>query len=139
MGAELTCRAAIATPPWALRKLVWTVTLTFDRPPSVNQLFKNVAGRGRAKTAAYSNWIAAAGMEIMVQRPGAVLGHYHLSIAAERSNKLADLDNIHKATSDILKTMGVIQEDRLCASYDARWAGKGTRITVRITSTGEPL
>jgi Holliday junction resolvase RusA-like endonuclease len=119
---------------WETRRPVDTVTLVFDRPPSVNALFRNAAGIGRVKSRAYKEWIATAFVQITAQRPGCVRGSYHLAIVAERSNARADLDNIIKATADILKAYGVIQDDIFCDSFEAAWRGRGTSMSVRVTS-----
>lgn len=125
----------VARPkPWEALKAVDTVTLTFERPPSVNALYRNVPGVGRAKTLAAKTWAKTAELQIMTQRPGGVRGRYHMTIIAERSSELADLDNIIKATGDLLKACGVIQDDRLCESLEASWRGRGTSLSVRVTS-----
>ena len=38
-------------------------------PPSVNQLFANVAGKGRVRTGRYRAWAQVAGWQIKTQRP----------------------------------------------------------------------
>lgn len=88
-----------------------TVALNLPRPPSVNQLFANIPGKGRVKTAAYRAWIAAAGWMIKAQRPQPIRGKYNLLILVGPTR--ADLGNCEKAVSDLLQALGVIENDRL--------------------------
>lgn len=112
--------------PWELLSEGHSVQLTLTRPPSANRLFKNIPGRGRARTAEYDAWIELNLFKIKNQKPKCVRGTYHLAISCQRSNKRADLDNILKATNDILKKAGVIQEDNLCESLEAAWTYAGS-------------
>lgn len=85
-------------------------------PPSVNTLYRNVAGRGRVKTKAYRAWIKAAqwivhtGIE-KVEGPVAVelaftRGRYGMSLASDVSNRI-------KAAEDLLVTLNKIDGDTI--------------------------
>lgn len=89
-----------------------TVALNLPRPPSVNNLFVNVPGKGRIKSADYRNWIATAGWMLKAQRPASIKGGYRVLILVGPTR--ADLGNCEKALSDLLQTHGVIENDRLC-------------------------
>jgi Holliday junction resolvase RusA-like endonuclease len=131
------CRNPDKAKPWEARRAVETVTLTFDRPPGVNGLFRNLSGVGRVKTTEYKHWVALASQLIALAKPGCVRGPFHMSLTSERDTRGADLDGISKATLDILATMGVIQNDNLEQSRDQQWRGRGSMMRVRITSTRE--
>ena len=130
-------RAQKIPRPWEARKPVKTVTLTFDRPPGVNGLYRNLAGVGRVKSTSYKQWITIAMQLIGLARPGCVRGPFHLSISSERVTRASDLDGILKATLDALAKAGVIQNDNLLQSMDAAWRGRGPMMCVRVTATKE--
>jgi len=79
------------------------------QPPSTNNLFRNVLGKGRVRTKAYKAWIEAAGWEIKIQRVVPVSGRVRMLI--EGVTRI-DLDNI-KAIPDLTKKLGYIEDDRL--------------------------
>lgn len=83
-----------------------TLTLSLA-PPSVNSLFAN-ARKGRRKTLAYSNWLAASSAELRRQDSWHVPGRVRITI---RSNAGSDIDNRNKATLDCLVSLGRIQDD----------------------------
>lgn len=90
-------------------------------PPSANQLFANVAGRGRIKTKRYMTWLNAARWEIQAAKPKMVEGPVWVSIAIERTSKLSDLDNRVKPTIDALQGL-VIKNDRQVIRLFVEWA-----------------
>lgn len=106
-------------------------TLTIPAPPSVNKLFKTLRGGGRAKTRDYKNWLAECGWLIREQMalegcdrvPGRVL----VVITVERTNLLADCDNLTKATLDLLVAQKVIDDDRFVTATAIAWGPMGNR------------
>ncbi len=98
-------------------------TLNIPWPPTANNLFTNVAGKGRVKSQAYRQWLNAAGLTVRMQRPVPILGRYRLTLIATRpDNRRRDLDNLLKATQDLLKVMGVIEDDHLAQEIRIGWS-----------------
>ncbi|MDG2570618.1 hypothetical protein P7L87_23955 [Vibrio parahaemolyticus] len=87
------------------------VSIDLPRPPSVNNLFRNVPGKGRVKTSDYRSWLQQAGWLIKAQRPGKVEGEYKLLVLIGPTK--ADIGNLEKALSDLLQAHGVIENERL--------------------------
>jgi len=102
------------------------ISLVLPYPPSVNQLYRNVAGRGRVKTDRYKTWLRAAGNELLATPPGdraPIIGPYILNVLAGRPDKRRrDLDNLLKATSDLLVKHGLIDGDHLAVSVTVAWS-----------------
>ena len=84
--------------------------LTLPTPPSTNNLFVNVKGRGRVKTDRYRSWLRAAGNELRAQKPRKVAGPVAVSIEVG-PDKRRDLDNYSKAVLDLLVMCGAIDDD----------------------------
>lgn len=98
-----------------------SITLPF--PPTLNNLFLNVRGRGRVASKAYKAWQNAAGWELRAQRPQPIKGRYRLTVTLTAPDRRArDADNYIKAPSDLLKAMGVIEDDSLAKSVTAEWS-----------------
>lgn len=89
-----------------------TVAINLPRPPSVNEMFRNVPKVGRVKTAAYKNWISTASWLLHAQRPNPIQGKYRLLVLVGPTR--ADIDNLAKAVNDLLQSQGVVENDRLC-------------------------
>lgn len=108
-------------------------TFYLPRSPSLNNLFVNKVGGGRALSKRYGRWRHEAEQLIMLQRePGLppIGGRYVLELTCERQ-KNTDLDGKIKAPSDVLVAMNVIADDSLCEEIRVRWgAVKGCVVTV---------
>ena len=107
--------------------------MVFDLPlpPSVNNLFRNVAGTGRVKTKAYKTWLAEAKTLVMAQRIGQqkIPAAYELAVVVSRSKH--DLDNFLKAIGDMLTEMAIVVDDSLAQRIVIeRGDVKGCRVTV---------
>lgn len=114
------------------------VTLTLPFPPSTNNLFVNVRGKGRVKSARYAQWCTEAGWEARRQRAGKVEGPYALYITACRPDaRRRDLGNLEKPISDALKTAGIIEDDSLCQKLQMNWGSAGKTVFVSVISTKE--
>ncbi len=91
------------------------------KPPSINEMFRNVPGRGRAKTQRYREWCAAAGWD--ANGVGQCMGPFKLVliISTEKRRANADLDNRIKPVLDLLVTHKVVEDDRHCEAIHAQW------------------
>lgn len=100
-------------------------TLTLPYPPSANRIWRNVNGK-TIKSEEYRKWLALAGALAMSQRPKAVRGVYRLTVIATRpDNRRRDLDNLLKPVSDLLKAIGVIEDDHLAHEIRIGWSDEG--------------
>lgn len=105
-------------------------------PPSANRLWRR-SGKTIHKSASYVAWLHDAGWIAKSQRPGSVRGAYKISVHAVRPDKRRrDLDNLAKPISDLLTTIGVIDDDCHCEMLSMRWVTAGEGITVRIEPAG---
>jgi len=65
-------------------------------------------------------------------------GEYAIHIRALRSNKRRDLDNILKATSDLLVGLKIVEDDSQCLALAAEWANQSNApMTVTLIAMGE--
>lgn len=98
------------------------MTYRLPMPPSVNALYRNVPGRGRAKTKAYGKWLHAAGMaliqQVRVKRRGPV--HIDISLPIDKRGR-RDCDNHAKAVIDLLVAHQLIDDDRHVDSLFIAW------------------
>lgn len=114
------------------------VSLEIPAPPSVNEMFRNVRGKGRVKTSAYLDWRGHAGWVLRSQRPERVPGRIVVLISVERMSNCADIDNRVKAIFDLLVSHGVIDDDRNVVGFAAAWApaaNKMARVLVMPAAT----
>lgn len=87
--------------------------LSLPIPPSDNNLFFNLPGRGRAKSKHYRDWLKQAKQWALMQKPwGAVSGPYRLAISIPKVS--GDVPNRGKAVTDFLVGLGVTPDDRHC-------------------------
>lgn len=101
-------------------------------PPSANNLFVNVRGRGRVKSKSYRAWIDLAGWHLARNRPTKWTGDVAISIEAGPRNRRRDIDNLTKPILDLLVSMKVIQDDRFVTSVTTAWNNEvqGCRVTI---------
>lgn len=125
-GGDVRQQGGASVPPCTV--------LTVPAPPSVNRLFKNLPGRGRAKTKEYRDWVLEAAVELRGQRCKRISGPVVLVISVERDNKAADIDNRVKAIADFLvqpglrkdaRVRGLIDDDSKVVGFCAAWAPRG--------------
>jgi Holliday junction resolvase RusA-like endonuclease len=112
------------------------ITLSLPMPPSTNSLYRNVPGRGRAKTERYRTWLRAAGNELLTQRVGLqpIHGAFTLTILLPQSKRrsLMDASNYIKATEDLLVRHRLIDDDRNAESVTIAWAAGIAQCEVRV-------
>ena len=84
--------------------------LTLPFPPSVNNLFLNVRGRGRVPSARYRAWRKRADDSMWGQKIEAVSGPVQIQITYEDQGR-CDLDNLQKAILDHLVHHRLIDGD----------------------------
>ncbi|MFG1302690.1 RusA family crossover junction endodeoxyribonuclease [Xanthobacter autotrophicus] len=80
-------------------------------PPSLNNAFKNVRGKGRVKTAEYKAWRKDAAWQLHLQKPPRFTGQVSVTILVPKSTR-SDLDNLNKGILDALQDVGVVANDR---------------------------
>jgi len=87
------------------------VTFQLPVPPSVNELFRNVPGKGRVKTRVYDDWRAHALTSIRLQKLAPVDGHVLIRLNIEMAGDRSDLDNRVKAIFDAIVEAKIISDD----------------------------
>lgn len=111
------------------------VVLMLDMPPSANNLFFNVRGKGRVPTKEYSDWQARNGWYIKSQSPPRVNGPVVIKIELEDTHPRRDADNCIKACLDLIADRGmqIIDGDHavVVRKVSAEWSDvKGVRLTI---------
>jgi crossover junction endodeoxyribonuclease RusA len=107
------------------------ITLNLPVAPSTNNLFLNVAGRGRVKSPKYRAWIEEAGYVLNGYQHTPIHGPVHVTICIPDKTR-GDLDNRAKATLDLLVSRGLIEDDKHIRSLHLiRDAGEDMRVDVR--------
>lgn len=84
--------------------------LILPTPPSVNNLFINVRGRGRVPSARYADWRRRATAELWGQPMQNFAGPVEVKIVAEDAGR-TDLDNFAKGVLDFLVHHRFIEDD----------------------------
>jgi Holliday junction resolvase RusA-like endonuclease len=99
-------------------------------PPSLNNAFVNVPGRGRVKSTAYRNWLSAARWTIAAQRPRRHEGPVTVTIDVQKPKGRSDVDNRAKAVLDALTGIAW-RDDSQVQRVTIGWAPiEGVRITI---------
>lgn len=100
-------------------------------PPSLNNAFVNVPGKGRVRSTEYRRWSEAARWTIAAYRPRLWTDAVVVEIEAEKPKRSRDIDNIVKPALDALTGLAY-RDDRQVVDVRARWAAvEGLVITVR--------
>ena len=114
------------------------IQLTLPLAPSANALWR-ITGSRMYKTKLYKDWLEEAGWMIKQQTKQTIDGEYALHIRAKKTNKRRDLDNILKATSDLLVNLHIVEDDSQCVALAAEWAKEATEpMVVTIYSMSDP-
>lgn len=110
------------------------IELRCETPPPLNNLFFNVAGKGRVKSTRYRDWERVAGAQIATQGRSCILGRFGLSLTIRRPQRRCDLDGRIKALLDLLVALGVVEDDSFAEAIDLSWtddvAVEGARIVL---------
>jgi Holliday junction resolvase RusA-like endonuclease len=114
-------------------------------PPTANNLYRNVPGKGRVKTEAYRCWQEGAALSVFLHLPKPIphcSGEVFVDIDLPPG---LDLDNL-KALVDLLQkpqkkrlvwSLGIIDNDKLIVDYHVRRVGKDHPCKVRIRPVHE--
>lgn len=109
------------------------ITIDLPFPPSVNNLFAN-GSKGRFPTQQYRDWQQSAGWKILAERPGRLPGPVKIILQYEEKNGRRDLDNLAKATLDLLVKHNVIDGDHrtVVREINLSWSNavQGVRVTI---------
>ena len=98
--------------------------VSLPMPPSANNMFVNVPGKGRVRSKDYTNWAKAAGWIIKAQRVRKFNVPVRIKIEVNNPRGLGfDIDNRIKAVLDALVAAEVLVDD------SARWV-RGIEIAV---------
>jgi Holliday junction resolvase RusA-like endonuclease len=113
------------------------IQLTLPLAPSANSLWR-ITGSRMYKTKLYKDWLEEAGWMVKQQTKQTIDGEYVLHIRARKTNKRRDLDNLLKATSDLLVNMHIVEDDSQCMALAAEWAKEASEpMVVTIYAMGE--
>jgi Holliday junction resolvase RusA-like endonuclease len=85
--------------------------ITMSRPPSTNALWETGVGKGRVRTAKYSEWILSAGWDVRRQMAGVAAIDCRFNVIIEVPISRRDTDNWTKPTLDLLEHVGVVSND----------------------------
>ena len=106
--------------------------------PSVNRLWRVGKGGKMYKSKEYTDWLEEAGWMCREQTKDLINGSYLIHIAAVKPDKRKrDLDNLLKATSDLLQRMHIIENDSDCIGIAAEWVLDGPPMVVTVFSCEE--
>lgn len=122
--------------------------IRIPKPLSVNQIFKNIPGKGRAKTTEYKNWRANLWAEVAGQFRGGkypkfppeVKVRIDLFLGEDDFAVTADCDNFIKGVLDAMVELKIIHDDsqRYVRSVSVEWAECSEEHFVRITPEDAP-
>jgi Holliday junction resolvase RusA-like endonuclease len=115
-------------------------TLDVTIPPSVNRLWRYNKRGTVYRSAAYEAWIEEAGWELHTQRPKPISSPVRIVLRAGLPERPRDLDNIGKATLDLLQTHGLIRNDLDVVHLTMRWdrTVPAGRLMVELSRTTAP-
>lgn len=111
-----------------------TQTFVLPFPPSVNNLFINVPGRGRIRSPKYRAWQSEAGWRLRLQRALPIKGPVTVEIVAIRPDaRRRDIDNLSKAICDLLVANNIIEDDRMVDRIASEWASSSDLSGISVT------
>lgn len=100
------------------------ISFTVSMPPTANNLFLNVRGKGRVKTPEYRAWIETNGWVIKTAMvTGKIAGPYALRVQVGKpDNRRRDISNLIKALEDLLVSTGAVRDDSDCQRIEIGWS-----------------
>jgi Holliday junction resolvase RusA-like endonuclease len=106
----------------------------FPTPPSLNNLYCNIPGRGRIKSGGYTAWLLGAGLVVNAQKVKPFDGPVDVTVRLPAGVR-GDADNRVKPVLDLLKKCGVIKNDsrKFVRSATGMWTDD-EECTVEIVS-----
>ncbi len=112
---------------------------TLHIPPSVNNCFANVKGKGRIRTERHRQWAAAAGWDF--NGKGTVSGAFEVRITIDRNTRhiLSDIDNRCKPVLDLLQEHRIVENDRYCERVTIEWGEAHGGMLVRVEPYSEAM
>jgi crossover junction endodeoxyribonuclease RusA len=112
------------------------ITINLPPPPSANNLFLNIHGRGRVISPKYREWKVEAGWRLKQQRPEKIKGPVVIDIVHQDIGK-TDGDNTLKPLFDLLVDHQVIEADTrpIVRRFSFGWEDVvGVRVTISPAS-----
>lgn len=109
------------------------IRLNLEYPPSVNQLWRAVPGRGVIKSKVYREWLEKNLWIIRGQTRDKIEGKFTIEFQATRPDKRRrDIDNLIKPLMDVIVQAGLVEDDSLCEMLSIMWITNGTGISATI-------
>lgn len=132
-----------ATEPLAgvgsLADLPAPASFSMPTPPSVNEIYRNVRGKGRVKAGVYDNFILMGIAAIRRQKVQPIPGRVVAIFGVERMSLQADIDNRLKAMLDAIVKAGVIEDDRFVTGIAVSWLPKANGLAHVMLIPVQPL
>lgn len=131
--AAIAAKGLKIAEPVRFKPPVDAVTLNLPLPPSVNGAWVNVPGKGRVRSEPYRRWHKLAFDELMLQKPGRIVGKFAIVINVGRIKRRADVDNRSKALLDLLASI-VTDDDANCERMSIGWSDEvpAERVTLTV-------
>lgn len=116
------------------------LVLLLPFPPSVNKLYHNAPGKGRAKSRHYKEWLTLAGYNVKAMcgpLSGAVFPRgvevaLDLTLERKQGSRRIDIDNAAKAVCDLMTAMRVWHDDSQVADLHIGYGPvTGCRVAIR--------
>ena len=102
-----------------------------NAPPSLNNIYANVPGKGRVKSSRYKTWRSAAGWDVKLAKVAKMGGPVLLDLTVKKPRVRSDISNRIKAVEDLLVDMDVLVDDSQVMEVRARWGDvEGARIEI---------
>lgn len=109
------------------------IRLILPLAPSVNRLWRVGRGGRMYKSPEYTAWQDEALWMIKQQTKQSIAGPYLLHLAATKPDRrYRDIDNLLKASGDILQKSGVIANDKDCRAIAAEWVEEGPPMLISV-------
>jgi Holliday junction resolvase RusA-like endonuclease len=102
-------------------------------PPSTNNLFANIPGKGRVRSAEYNRWLNQSGLLVRSQCKTRMGERADITLVLEDRHPSADASNYIKPVEDLLVKVGILADDNAkhVRSVLAAWSDiQGLRIEI---------